>query len=358
MIEPFLQPPQVITSPGESYADATRKFQGIPGIARTETGQLWACWYGGGVTEDNQNHLLLARSSGAGDSWSPVCMVVDPDGEGPTRAFDPCLWTDPTGRLWLFWAQGYERQADGRSGVWTMSTPDPDRAHPVWSQPQRLSDGIMMNKPIVLRTGEWLLPVASWFTEGSAGVVFSQNQGGSWELIGRANVPVKKDRSCDEHQIVELPDGTLWMWIRTTYGIGESRSLDRGRTWTEVAPSVVQHPTSRFHIRRLFSGNLLLIKHGPLGKRIGRSHLTAFLSRDDGASWVGGLLLDEREGVSYPDSVDTADGILFVIYDFDRRGAREILLARFSEREIENGMVGSDSALRILVNKAGEAKYL
>jgi hypothetical protein len=224
--------------------------------------------------------------------WSSVCLVIDPDRDGPTRAFDPCLWTDPTGRLWLFWAQGYERQADGRSGVWAMSTPDPDSAHPTWSEPERLSDGIMMNKPIVLQTNEWLLPVASWFTEGSAGVVASRDQGGTWELIGKANVPDEGDRSCDEHQIVELRDGSLRMWIRTRYGIGESCSRDRGRTWTEVLPSSIRHPTSRFHIRRLASGNLLLVKHGPLNERTGRSHLTAYLSLDEASSWVGGLLLD------------------------------------------------------------------
>jgi hypothetical protein len=253
----------------------------------------------------------------------------------------------------LFWAQGYERQADGRSGVWVMSTPDPDSLHPAWSPPERLSDGIMMNKPIVLQTGEWLLPVASWFTEGSAGVISSVDQGSSWKLIGRANVPVKENRSCDEHQIVELRDGTLWMWIRTAYGIGESRSRDRGHTWTEVKPSALRHPTTRFHIRRLGSGNLLLVKHGPLNEQTGRSHLTAYLSRNDGASWLGGLLLDEREGVSYPDSVEIEGGSLLVIYDFDRRGAREILLARFDQRDIESGRLGPGGALRILVNKAG-----
>jgi predicted neuraminidase len=356
MTEPFLEPPQIISEPGDAYSDAYRMFQGIPGIARTNTGQLWACWYGGGITEDRHNYVMLARSSGDGRLWSRVYLVIDPDGEGPTRAFDPCLWTDPAGRLWLFWAQGYERQTDGWSGVWAMSTVEPDGAHPVWSDPNRLSDGIMMNKPTVLQTGEWLLPVASWFAEGSASVYSSRDGGLSQSLIGRANIPAKEDRNCDEHQIMELRDGSLWMWVRTIYGIGESRSLDRGRTWTEIAPSTVQHATSRFHCRRLLSGNLLLVKHGPLDERTGRSHLTAYFSRDDGASWLGGLLLDEREGVSYPDSVDTDDGTIFVIYDFDRRGAREILLARFNEKDIESGTIGPAGAFRILVNKAGKEK--
>lgn len=354
MSDSFLQPPRIVTDPVSAYADVDRRFQGIPGIARTPSGSLWGCWYGGGgVTEDRFNCVFLARSSGEGASWSPVCLVVDPDGDGPTRAFDPCLWIDPTGRLWLFWAQGYEQQADGRSGVWAMSTKDPDSRDPAWSDPIRICDGIMMNKPIALRTGEWLLPVANWFADGSAGVVASIDEGSSWHSVGRAHVPVKDDRSCDEHQMVELLDGTLLMWVRTGYGIGESRSSDQGRTWTEVVPSRIQHPTTRFHIRRLVGGDLLLVKHGPLHERTGRSHLMAYLSRDDGDSWSGGLLLDQRDGVSYPDSVDSEDGTILVIYDYDRRDAREILMARFNRQDVEAGRIGSNAALRVLVNKAG-----
>ena len=44
---------------------------------------------------------------------------------------------------------------------------------------------------------------------------------------------------------------------------------------------------------------------------------------------------------------------LLVIYDYDRRGAREILLAHFNERDVESGQLGPDGAFRIIVNKAG-----
>ena len=38
---------------------------------------------------------------------------------------------------------------------------------------------------------------------------------------------------------------------------------------------------------------------------------------DDGATWKGGLLLDERES-SYPDGIQAEDGTLFIIYDHQR----------------------------------------
>ena len=90
-----------------------------------------------------------------------------------------------------------------------------------------------------------------------------------------------------------------------------------------------------------------------MDRRTGRSHLTAFLSRDDGHSWVGGLLLDERDGVSYPDGVQAPDGAIHVIYDYDRRGAKEILKATFAESDILQRTCNSDvAALRVLINKA------
>ncbi|MBM4092237.1 MAG: exo-alpha-sialidase, partial [Planctomycetes bacterium] len=148
-------------------------------------------------------------------------------------------------------------------------------------------------------------------------------------------------------------DKTLWLLARATYGIGESLSADRGVTWSELKPSTIAHPSARFFVGRLNSGNLLLVKHGPIDKPIGRSHLTAYLSRDDGRTWTGGLVLDERNGVSYPDGVQADDGTISIIYDYSRTNAMEILLAHFTERDVLQGKPASHkSALRMLVNKA------
>ena len=45
------------------------------------------------------------------------------------------------------------------------------------------------------------------------------------------------------------------------------------------------------------------------------SQLTAWLSEDEGATWQGGLMLDERKGISYPDGFQAPDGtvVLYVL---------------------------------------------
>ena len=356
-----LDPPRADISPGPEYGRDTRIFQGIPGIERSRGGRLWAAWYGGGDTEGPDNYVMLVTSGNDGASWSDLKLVVDP--EGLVRAFDPCLWMDPSGRMWLFWAQAHYFW-DGRGGVWAITTDEADQENPTWSSPRRLADGVMMNKPTALENGTWLLPAASWdipvkgggqefeFDMGKltgSNVFASYDQGENWALSGQALIP---GVACDEHMIVERTEGSLWMLARTEYGIGESTSIDQGKTWSPGQPSWLRHiAKARFCIRRLQSGNLLFVNHNsPDGKT--RSHLTAFLSEDEGKTWQGGLLLDRRKGVSYPDITESDSGEIYCIYDYSRQDKMEILMAVFTEEDILNKGKIRDFRSRVLVNKA------
>lgn len=337
----FLSPPKLVENPGQyyNYSPFTRKFTGISSLAITESGTLWAVWYAGvSPHEDENNYVVVANSKDHGSSWNEV-LVIDPDEDGPVRAFDPEVWVDPDGKLWVFWAQGIngkiQVEMDGNiAGVWAITTNNGDQSDPEWTKPQRITDGVMMCKPTVLNNGEWLLPVSTWYlTENSAKTVVSTNRGKSWTVKGACHVP-EKIRTFDEHMIVEKDDGSLLLWARTKSGIGESTSTDGGQTWSKIKQSEVEHPSARFFIRRLSSGNLLLVKHGPIVKRTGRSHLMAFLSQDDGKTWSKGLLIDERPSVSYPDGQQTKDGTIYVTYDYSRTGEQKIYLTSFKEEDV------------------------
>ncbi|MCX7705799.1 MAG: glycoside hydrolase, partial [bacterium] len=314
----------------------------------------WLTWYSGGDGEGPENYVIVVKSVDAEKTWFEPFLVIDPPSK--IRAFDPCLWLDPAGRLWLFWAMS-NGLWDGRGGVWTMVNENPDSGISKWSKPKRVADGIMMNKPTVLSSGEWLFPIAIWNREPFihetnhlrfSNVYVSYDAGRTINYFSSADVP---ERTCDEHIIVELKNGSLWMLVRTSYGIGESFSFDRGRTWTPGRDSGIPGPDSRFQIRRLKSGNLLLINHHGFKDRV-RSHLTALLSEDDGKTWQYKLLLDERENVSYPDATEDEYGRIFIIYDHDRYGAKEILMAVITENDIKAGrIVTPDSKLKVTIDK-------
>jgi hypothetical protein len=350
---PVLEPPGHCGPPHGEHAATNRGFTGIPSLAVAPQGRLWATWYAG-VTpaEDLNNYVVLATSGDNGTTWQEV-LVIDPDAGGPVRAFDPQLWVAPDGRLFFFWAQMNKSRHDVELGVWCIETSDPSVAKPTWSPPRRIGDGVMMGKPVVLSTGEWVLPISRWRThDESAQIVVSTDAGKTWMRRGGCNVP-QDVRQFDEHMFVERGDGSLWVLVRTTYGIGESVSIDRGQTWPGLTPSAIPHTPARFFIRRLDSGSLLLVKHGPLDTTSGRSHLTAYLSKDDGKTWSGGLSLDERRGVSYPDGQQTPDGLIRIIYDYDRVGDREILMATFREEDVAAGRPVSEAVrLRQRVSKS------
>jgi len=168
----------------------------------------------------------------------------------------------------------------------------------------------------------------------------------------------RKDRNYPENMVVELKDGRLWMLGRLTYGIGESFSTDRGRTWSPMKPTRFAAPSSRFYVGRLKSGALLLVKNGATcfgpdgkGRRIARDIMAAWISDDDGQTWQGGLQLDTRRDVSYPDVAETADGFIHCVHDFSRMGAKEILHHRFTEADVRAGrLVSPGSRLGDRVN--------
>lgn len=351
-------------APGPEYADNTRLFQGIPGIERAANGRLWAVWYAGGPDEPTEgpgNYVIVVTSGDDGKTWSRPKLVIDPPGD--VRAYDPTLWHDPQGRLWLFWAQSSHKW-DGRSGVWAIHTTNSKSERARWSAPRRLCDGIMMNKPTVRRNGDWLLPVSIWAQPPGndtrpehrhhqvdrigAGVYVSRDQGKSFAFLGLTRAA---DSIFDEHSIIERRDGSLWMLLRTKSGIAESVSKDSGVTWTPAKPSLIPHVNSRFFIRRLQSGNLILVRHNPADRKT-RSDLTAYLSEDDGNTWSGGMVVDERVAVSYPDGVQDPRGNLHIIYDFERRKSRQILMAVFTEEDVRRGTPSPQAKLRVLVNQA------
>lgn len=345
--ETYLNPPEIIENPAslKGYSPESRRFTGIPSIAISAGGRIWCIWYAGtSPDEDQNNYVVLASSGDKGKTWQEV-LIIDPDGPGKVRAYDPELWLDPNGMLWVFWAQAAHPEGgtlslltEGtRAGVWALKIDNPEEQIPRFTPPFRITDGVMMCKPTVLSSGEWVLPVSMWkMEEKNARMVVSTDAGRTWKVRGGASVP-DSVRAFDEHLIVERMDASLWMLIRTSYGIGESVSSDRGKSWSPVIPSNILHPSARFFISRLNSGSLLLVKHGPLDMRAGRSHLMAFISEDDGNTWSNGLLLDERDGISYPDAQQTSDGTVYIIYDYSRTGKQHILFTSFTEEDIVSG---------------------
>lgn len=364
-VEAAMDPPTINTSPLPEY-DYDRLDYGMTiGIEQTPKGRIWACWVGGGDNDDA--FFILATSDDNGESWSKPWVVIDPHDSqllSKRNVIVGNLWLDPSGRLWLFFSQSMSF-FDGRMGNWYTICENLDGKNPKWSKPVRMWHGCSLNKPTVLNDGTWVLGVSLWprhkitsnyqdmFHEldslRGANVFLSNDKGKTWNRAGHLLFP-KWDY--DELNLVELNEGALWMTARTKDGIWQSKSFDAGYTWSEPS-KYMENIDARHFIRRLQSGKLLLVKYGDTDHRTKvRSQLMAFISDDDGKTWKGGLMLDERRGISYPGGFQASDGTIYISYDRNRASDGHILMARFTENDVLNGAFESpNSKERILISQ-------
>ena len=345
----------------KNYTKSKNLWVGIPSIEVTKNGRIFLVFYSGGTKEDIGNYVMLIKSDDGVNFSEPVAVCYE---EG-YRCYDSCIWIDPIGRLWMTWSRCPE---DGLFGA-ICDNPDADEI--VFGEEFFIGHNIMMNKPTVLSTGEWAFPIAVWnygvraisaeydsnIEPKGAFMYITVDQGKTFKKLGGADV---KDRAFDEHMFLELENGVIRAFVRTKYGIGAADSYDGGLHWGKDFDTGYKGPCSRFHIRRLPSGRVLLINHYNF---TGRNNLTAMLSEDDGKTFPYRLLLDERQDVAYPDAAIDSEGRIIITYDRERGGflscfddimnsAREILTARICEDDIINGVLTSkDSYLKRVAYK-------
>lgn len=364
----------------KKFYAGNRVWQGIPSIARTAGGRMFCTFYTGNTREALGNYSVVLESRDDGQTWTDAIAVAY--GGEQVRCYDPVVWVDPLNRLWFIWNK------IPTFGVYAAICEKPDEDELIWGEEFYIGRDVMIQKPTVLSTGEWLFPVAVWTSDiiynfnnylglgymnddpelvahikqrSGANVYRSLDCGKTFEFLGGCSNNFA--RNYDEHIVYEKKNGVLCMMTRTNYGIAQSFSYDRGKTWTIGEDSGIPNPCSKSFVRRLKSGNLLLVAHYEF---TGRNNLTAFLSTDDGESWPYRLMLDERDWVSYPDAVEGENGSIYVIYDRARgafhntlakaeNSAREVLMSKITEADIIAGDIVTETSFKKhIISKLGK----
>lgn len=332
------------------YGERIRNFQGCPTLAVTRGGRVYLGWYSGGVTEPHMdNYNLLIYSDDGGKSWSQPLIVIPSSHERCVHALDIQLWVDPDGRLHVYWVQNNTRPApevmpEGKPGQplvavegylfddfthseWEMVCDDPDAAEPKFSAPRCLDIGFLRCKPLALSTGRWINFNYDQMHD-RYGYSISDDSGKTYERRYGAQ---KLATYFDEAMAYERRDGSIRMLARTGLGrLAESISTDGGMSWSQAQLSGITSADTRFFISRTPSGRLMLVHND---HPTVRCNMTVKLSEDDGATWKYSRLLDMRDGLSYPDA-DFFGGRIYLSYDRERTGAKEILFALFTEEDI------------------------
>jgi len=162
---------------------------------------------------------------------------------------------------------------------------------------------------------------------------FAYISSGTWSLLG-AEI---KEPLCEEGVMKAsytnegAVDGSIRLLARTWEGaLAESISHDDGNTWSQAVLSDIVSADTRFFVARTPSGRLLLVKndHPKL-----RTNMTILLSEDDGVTWKYRRCIDTRNDISYPDA-DFCGERIYLTYDRERTGAKEIYFLSFTEQDI------------------------
>ena len=204
-----------------------------------------------------------------------------------------------------------------------------------WSRAERMeATWRYVNAPLglaQLSTGRVLIPSGYLTPHGGRSVVsalYSDDDARTWHRSASvldAGGDGFESGAC-EPTVAELPEGRVWMLMRTQLGAQwESFSGDGGVTWGEPRPTWFPSSSAPATLLRLRDGRIVVAWCNSVAAPYARHSLVVAVS-DDGGRSFGGFreiahvdapvqTLDRRWGVAYPFLCEAADGTLLVAFN-------------------------------------------
>ncbi len=293
-------------------------------IAETPSG-LVAAWFAGSKEGRSDVAIWLARQE-RGRWGEPERLFEGRAGDGtPLPCWNPVLHRLRGGPLLLFYKVG------PRPRRWwgMLATSEDDGTS--WSRPRRLPDGIfgpVKNAPLELPSGALLCGSSSELFGWRCQIERTEDGGRTWRRVAVLNHPFASlpgGFKANQATLVDQGGGRIRALCRTKQGfIAECWSEDGGEHWSAMQPTDIPHPNAAFDARRLACGRFLLVHH-PSAQ--GRERLVASLS-EDGRIWRTVLELENEAGFefSYPSILESADGLVHLVYSWKRRRIAHLVL--------------------------------
>jgi len=230
-----------------------------------------------------------------------------------------------------------------------------------WSPPQLIPTGEHYLSSVLscalLRNGRLLFPFG--FLTGTQGkfvvsAMYSDDQGETWSR----SASVLDTGGCGfesgacEPSVAELPDGRLWMLIRTQTGkLWQSFSHDSGETWTPPSPSALPSSNAPAVLHRLRSGNIAVVWNNVTFLAYAR-HSLVLAATHDAVHFTGVrelahtsypiTSLDTYWGVMYPYLTETADATILAAYNLGDWNYNQVKIAAVTPAWLQERCVHED----------------
>jgi len=256
----------------------------------------------GGTSDHSSARIAAIHSKDEGLTWSePPEIIVE--NTGGYNVMSVSLLRLQSGRIALFYlvkndlhdCKPYVRISPDEGKTWSeptlMVTPvgyfvmNNDRV--IQLKSGRLVAPVAFHRPIYRdgdKSADWR-GIAMWF--------LSDDEGKTWyesDLWWALPVPMKRT-GLQEPGVVELDNGTILSWARTSTGVQYGfQSTDGGKTFSAPYPTSLVSPCSPASIKRIpGSPDLLAIYNDHSGRfpfvKDRRTPLVAAISKDGGITW-------------------------------------------------------------------------
>ncbi len=284
--------------------------------------------------------VMLLRSGNDGQTWEEAETIAN--------ASMPVLWCGFGGRIWLFYC---------RDGALMMR---------IGNEPaRRIADGSCSSAPVVMRNGMALLPVCTE-QDGRITVLMSMDKAVSWHPRPSGIVLNEKIRTENPDPVI-LPykNGMLAMLLRGTGYQWRwcSVSRDFGQNWSPLR-KFIYAPDTPSAAAVLPSGRWMTVKNGRLDQELFYTpdRLIAYLSEDEGQTWYGDLILDDRAGATDPCICAPGNGSIYIMYRYrpDDGSVCEVRMVKTGEVEISaavpvrNSLAQNNTAVAVAALRASD----
>jgi len=289
-------------------------------ISELASGDLYLVYYGGQGEYATRTAVFGSRRKKGETTWSaPVPIARNPlwsVGNG-------VIWQAPDGLVWLFFVTRFgDTWSDSRIAV--KISQDGART---WSDASILTfdAGTMVrNRPIVLRDGDYLLPIYHetghdpefLAADSMSSFLRYSRKTGKWKETGRIRSRIGNIQPAP----AQISDQELIAYCRRGGGYGPTRdgylvraeSHDGGWTWSEGRDSRFPNPNAAVDFLRLRNGHLLLVYNDSMSDR---TPLTVAISTDGDKSYpYKRNIAVGNYDYAYPTAIQTSDGKVHIVY--------------------------------------------
>jgi lysophospholipase L1-like esterase/predicted neuraminidase len=310
----------------------------IPCIAPLSDGRLFAVWSTGGASivgaysADNgvawtAPQTLIATSGG--HNWDPNIIVSG------QRIIVASTVTAPGDAITTSTTRA--NRSDDNGATWTCSPSTPYEI----PMNHRYTSG-KVGRGLRLPSGRLLMPyswdaaledggAASNSVHCRAGVMISTDDGLTWSNGGDTDYAPS---GTDEPQIVQMPDNSVCMLMRTASGrLYQARSFDEGTTWNDVGPSLLTSPDAPAGLCTFDAGGRQAMLAVWNNSTANRYPLVAAASLDGGNTWTSPFDIAGDTGgyqACYANVLQTGDGKMVLVWNQQTANGWDVRSARFS----------------------------